>query len=241
MMQLLDQPFFRRKALMAAGLAGVVVFILWNIPQLSFVLYPVRLFVTFIHEAGHSVMAVLTGGHVIEFTVFGNGTGVATTAGGNRFLILPAGYLGTALFGALLFYLSNTVPIPRKISLAVGTLTIVITLFLHASGIALLIGVLTGLVLVYLGLRGGMYLNVLVLNVLAVLTGLNALLDLLYIVQVSSATVGPVKNDAAAFADLIPGIPPAVWALIWALLALTMLGMAVWYSVVRPLRQGEVV
>ncbi len=238
-MLVFDQPEFRRNALMVALLAGIVVFILWNIPQLSFVLYPVRLFVTFIHEAGHSVMAVFTGGHVIEFTVFDNGTGVATTAGGLRYMILPAGYLGTALFGALLFYLSNTVPFPRKLSLAVGTLTILITLFLHASGIALIIGLLTGLALIFVGLRGGIYLNVLLLNVLAILTGLNSVLDLLYLVQASGAAIGPVKNDAAAFADLTPGIPPAIWALIWAVIAIFMLGMAVWYSLVRPMRHAH--
>jgi hypothetical protein len=233
-----DQPFFRRNALTVAVLAGVVVFILWNIPQLSFVLYPVRLFVTFIHEAGHSVMAALTGGRVIEFTVFDNGTGVATTAGGLRHLILPAGYLGTALFGAVLFFLSNTLPFPRKLSLMIGTLMIIITLFLHASGIALIVGLLTGLALIFVGLRAGVYPNVLLLNVLAILTGLNSVLDLLYLVQASGVAIGPVKNDAAAFADLTLGIPAAIWAMIWALLAIFMLSCAVWFSIGRQLRQG---
>jgi hypothetical protein len=235
----LERPYFRQHALLISILAGVIVFLLWNIPQLDFLLYPFRLFVTFIHEAGHSVMATFTGGRVIEFTVFSNGTGIATTAGGNRLLILPAGYLGAAFFGAALFYLVNTLPFPRKIALALGTLMILVALFLRASGIALLIGSLTGLGLVYLGLRGSIALNMLVLNLLAVLTGLNAVLDLLYLVQNSHAALGPIANDAAAFAALTPGIPPVIWALIWALLAVFMLGSAVWYSVVRPLRRGE--
>ena len=235
-----DQPFFRRNAIMIAVGAGVIVFILWNIPQLSFLLYPIRLFVTFIHEAGHSLMAEFTGGRVLEFTVFGNGTGVATTQGGNRLLILPAGYLGTAFFGSLLFYITNTLPIPRKISLAVGTLIILIALFLHATGIALLIGLLTGAALVFVGLRAGVYANVLILNILAILTGLNAVLDLLYLVRASNVALGNVQNDAAAFAALTP-IPTTIWAIIWALLAIFMLGTAIWYSVVRHVRQHEAV
>jgi hypothetical protein len=237
---LFEIPFFRRNAVLIAVAAGVLVFILWNIPQLSFILYPVRLFVTFIHEVGHSLMAEFTGGRVIEFTVFGNGTGVATTQGGNRLLILPAGYLGTAFFGSLLFFITNRVPIPRKISLAIGTLIILIALFLHATGMALLIGLLTGVALIFLGLKAGVYANVLVLNVLAILTGLNAVLDLLYLVRVSNAALGNVQNDAAAFAALTP-IPTVIWAIIWALLAIFMLGSAIWYSVVRPVRQREVV
>ncbi|HLV34076.1 MAG TPA: M50 family metallopeptidase [Spirillospora sp.] len=234
-----DRDAFRQNALLITFLAGIIVFVLWNIPQLDFLLYPFRLFVTFVHEAGHSLMAAFTGGRVIEFTVHSNGTGIATTQGGNRFLILPAGYLGAAFFGAALFYLVNTIPFPRKLSLAVGTLMIVVALFLRASGIALLIGTLSGLALVLLGLNGSIRLNMLVLNMLATLTGLNAVLDLIYLVQNSHATLGPLRNDAAAFAQLTPGIPPFIWALIWAILAAFMLGSAVWYSVIRPLRQGE--
>jgi hypothetical protein len=232
-----ERPFYRRQTLTVAAVAAFIVFVLWNIPQLDFILYPFRLFVTFIHEAGHSIAAVLTGGRVIEFTVFGNGTGVATTAGGNRLLILPAGYLGAAFFGALLFYLVNSVPFPRKISLAVGTLMIVVALYLRASGIALFTGVLGGLGLLYLSLRGSTHLNTLVLNLLAVLTGLNAVLDLVFLVRNTGASLGSIRNDAAAMAELTLGIPAVIWAVIWALIAVFMLGCAVWYSVLKPLRQ----
>lgn len=169
--------------------------------------------------------------------MFGNGTGVATTAGGNRLLILPAGYLGAAFFGALLFYLVNSVPFPRKISLAVGTLMIVVALYLRASGIALFTGVLGGLGLLYLSLRGSTHLNTLVLNLLAVLTGLNAVLDLVFLVRNTGASLGSIRNDAAAMAELTLGIPAVIWAVIWALIAVFMLGCAVWYSVLKPLRQ----
>ncbi|MAS35122.1 MAG: hypothetical protein CL610_14015 [Anaerolineaceae bacterium] len=238
---LFDRPLYRQQVLWIAALTGILVFVLWNIPALDFLLYPFRLFVTFVHEVGHSLMAEFTGGRGIEFTVFGNGTGIATTAGGNRLLILPAGYLGAAFFGASLFYLVNTVPIPRKLSLALGTVMILIALFMRATGMALVIGVLTGLALVFLSLRGSVGLNMLVLNLLAVLTGLNAVLDLLFVIQNSSAALGTVRNDAAAMAELTPGIPAVIWALIWALIAVFMLGSAVWYSVLRPLRQGELV
>lgn len=60
-----ERPFYRRQTLTVAAVAAFIVFVLWNIPQLDFILYPFRLFVTFIHEAGHSIAAVLTGGRVI--------------------------------------------------------------------------------------------------------------------------------------------------------------------------------
>src|SRR5690606_17722556 len=102
---------------------------------------------------------------------------------------------------------------------------------------ALFTGVLGGLGLLYLSLRGSINLNTLVLNLLAVLTGLNAVLDLLYLVRNTNAALGPIRNDAAAMAELTLGIPPVIWAVIWALIAVFMLGCAVWYSVLKPLRQ----
>lgn len=233
-----DSSAFRRQALWLALVAGLIVFVLWNIPQLSFVLYPFRLFVTFVHEAGHSVAAVFSGGRVVGFEVFSNGTGLATTAGGARWLIIPAGYLGAAMCGALLFYLANTVRFPRKISLALGTYIIVVALFLQAQNIALVIGVIFGLALIYLGLKGSIAINVLVLDILAILCGLNAVLDLLWLVGNTNAALGNVPNDAAAFSrEIMPLVPPAIWALIWALMAITMLGLAVWYSVISHLRE----
>lgn len=235
----LDMPYFRRHALSIALLAAGVVFIAWNIPQLGFILYPFRLFVTFIHESGHSLMAVFTGGGVDSFQVFGDGTGIARTIGGNRFLILPSGYLGAAFFGAALFYLVNTVPFPRKIALGLGTIFILIALFLEANGIALIIGVLTGIVLIFLGVRGSLSANIFILNILAILTGLNAVLDAYSLARNSGAGLGNIPNDAAAFAALTPGIPTVIWAIIWAFLALLMVGTSVWYSVIRPMRRGE--
>ncbi|HEX2619235.1 MAG TPA: M50 family metallopeptidase, partial [Phototrophicaceae bacterium] len=111
---------FRRQALFLAMIALGVVYLLWNIPALDGLIYPFRLFVSYVHEAGHSVTAIITGGSVIGFTISPDGSGVATTVGGTRALILPAGYLGAALFGAILFYLVNTVRYTRFIAVVIG-------------------------------------------------------------------------------------------------------------------------
>src|SRR5664279_4903543 len=119
---------FRQRALLIAILAFVVALVLWNVPQLGFILYPIRLFVTFVHESGHGLAALISGGHVGGITVSPDGSGETVTMGGSRLLILPAGYLGAALFGALLFYATNTVPFPRTISLVLAIGLAAITL-----------------------------------------------------------------------------------------------------------------
>lgn len=237
----------RRRALVITLAALVIVYILWNVAAFSVVVYPVRLFVTFVHEAGHSLMALLTGGRVAGFSVSADGSGLARTIGGSRALILPAGYLGAALFGAGLFYITNTWRQPRIIAVIIGAALVILTVLFArpdstGAPVAFFVGVLGGATLIALGWKIGNSLNLLVLNVLAMMTALNAVLDLFYLANNSriSAGGGTVLNDAAAFsADVAPILPGAVWAFVWALMALAMIGAAVYFSILRPLLKDQ--
>jgi hypothetical protein len=229
---------FRQRALIGAGIAFAVAMLLWNIPQLDFIVYPVRLFVTFVHESGHGLAALFSGGHFERLDVFANGSGLALTAGGSRALILMGGYLGAALFGAALFYAANTIPHSRVISLILGVVIVAITLFYTTFiSTAFFVGLAMGVGLFVLGSRAHDDINLILLNVLAMLTGLNAVLDLVFLVGNTSASIGAVRNDAAQFSvEFAPFVPAAVWAALWAGLAILMLGAAVWFSVIRPRR-----
>jgi hypothetical protein len=238
-----EQPSsHRRRALLFALAAGVIVFVLWNVPQLSqVVLYPFRLFVTYVHEAGHGSMAVVTGGRFLSFEIMSNGAGQALTAGGFRPLILPAGYLGAALFGAVLFYLTNTLRYSRSLSVALGIgLLFFSVMFGRFSLTAFVVGIVFGGVLILLGWKASRDVNLLLLNMLAILTGLNAVLDLFFLVGNSGVGIGNLQNDAAAFSrEVMPLVPAAVWALLWAVIAVILLGAAVWLSLIRPMRKSS--
>ena len=84
-------------------LLGLGAVLLWN----TFVAYPFRVFVVFLHEISHGLAAVLTGGALESIGLSVNEGGVAVTRGGSRFLILTAGYLGSLLFGALFLLLGG--------------------------------------------------------------------------------------------------------------------------------------
>jgi hypothetical protein len=241
--------FTRRRMLTITFGALAIVYLLWNIPGLDMLIYPFRLFVTYVHEAGHSLMAILTGGRVLSFSVSPDGSGLAFTAGGSRALILPAGYIGAAVFGAGLFFLSNTRPFPRSFSMALGALLIVFTLmFARAdpSGnlTAPIIGLLTGAVLIALGWKVGGEINLLVLNVLAIMTALNAVLDLFSLVRYTRVndavcSARQTLNDAAAFSCEVLRLPPVLWAALWALIAVGLISAAVYYSLLRPALRGR--
>lgn len=112
----------QRNTTLLAILAFGVVLITWQMVDLQVLLYPLRLFVTLIHELGHGTAAILTGGTFIRFEVFPNGSGLAYTSGGWLWAILPAGYLGAAAFGALLLILANRVKEVRTVAVLTASL-----------------------------------------------------------------------------------------------------------------------
>ncbi len=129
------ERFIRQNDLVLSAVAFVIALVLWQVQGLFFLTYPLRLFVTMIHELGHGTAAGLTGGDFLEFRVMSRGAGVAYTRGGIREIIIPAGYLGTALFGAVLLLLTHRTPYLRQVAVGVGLL--IGTLSLLYSGINL--------------------------------------------------------------------------------------------------------
>jgi hypothetical protein len=233
----------RRRTLAITAVAMVAVYILWNLDVFSFIVYPLRLFVTYVHEAGHGLMTLLTGGQVHSFIVSPDTSGLTTSRGGIRALIIPAGYLGAAFFGSMMFVLINRLPrYINNIAIIVGAGLVAFTLIYarpDESGnlSAIIIGVAFGVFMILLGAKAPTLITLLLLNVLAVSTSLNAVLDLWQLISSIDATRGSVGNDAAAFSrDIAPLIPPTFIALTWAILAVMMFGAATYYGVWKPLR-----
>lgn len=254
----------RRQTIIVTVLALIFALVIWNIRgiestlrqsginavdpvddlTMTFISYPVRLFVTFVHEAGHSLAALLSGGQVKGFTVSPDGSGYAEIASGNPALVIPAGYLGAALFGSLLFYLTNRVPKwTRALSFLLGLSIIVLTLSFAmpdqaGNATALIIGIGFGVAMITLGWQAPRVVNVFLLNTLAILTGLNAVFDLWSLVRNPTAGNEIAVNDAAAFSrEITPLLPPALVAFMWAAIAVAMLALAMYFGLIRQLSE----
>jgi Peptidase M50B-like len=230
----------QRRSLWLSLLAFALVFVIWNVPTLrDSILYPVNLFVTYVHEAGHGTAAILTGGRFISFEINANGGGVAMTQGGARWLILPAGYIGSALFGAVLFYLVNRYHRTQAIAMGLGALLIGFSLVFGLGSLtALIVGILFGLALMAAGNLLPTSVTLVILNLLAILTSQNAVLDIISLIGNTDARLGAIHNDAAAFSrEVAPLIPASVWAFLWAAIAVGLLLLSFWLSVIRPIRR----
>jgi len=132
---------YRRQALLLAAGAFVLLLITWQMGALDSFLFPLRLYVSLIHEMGHGLTAILTGGQFIRFEVFPNGAGLAYTAGGSRFLVPQMGYLGAALFGAILLTATNRVSTENGVRFVAYAMAVLI------GGCAILFTGTTGIVL----------------------------------------------------------------------------------------------
>src|SRR5919199_675523 len=89
-------------ALLAAAALGLA---LWFVPYAWVLAYPFKLFVTFIHEGGHALAALLTGNSVRSLSVAFDTSGLTETLTpqGSYFsqmIISSAGYLTAIGFGA---------------------------------------------------------------------------------------------------------------------------------------------
>lgn len=225
------------KLLLAAAAISIV---LWFIPFAEILTYPFRIFVTFIHEGGHAIAALLTGNSVASLSVAANASGETyTTQGGmlSQMFVSSAGYIASMAYGALLLILIRRSIAARAV--LIGSAAIVLTLTLIygvvtpvVSGGAwtgipftLLAGTLLTVGLVAVAKFASARVASFFVSFLAVQLVLNALLDLKTVFFLSSPFAPTVPTDALNMANAT-GIPAIFWAATWITLAMGILWLA---------------
>jgi hypothetical protein len=167
-------------------------------------LYPVTLLVTFLHELGHALGALLTGGSVVGMQINPDGSGYTITRGGSQGVTLIGGYLGSAVLGNVLFRIGA-----RHQALTHHTLLVL-------SGLMILSGVIwfqslnsTALLFVFGLLLGFIALKTNWDQDVLMFLGLAAVL---YIIQ--DFDTGP-KSDLVMYEKVVGFFPYQVWMYLW--------------------------
>ena len=101
-------------------ISGALVFF-WTAPALI----PLKILIVLFHELSHALMTIATGGEVVSMTISADQGGEVLSRGGNRFLTLSAGYLGSLLFGCVLYLLARG---SRRDALWSATLAVILGL-----------------------------------------------------------------------------------------------------------------
>ena len=209
-----------RRLVLPLGLAALSL-LLWD----TFVVYPFRLFVVFLHEASHGLAAVLTGGSIVSIGLSFDEGGVCLTRGGWPFLILNAGYLGSLLWGAVFLLLGARRARARPVIGLVGLFTLVVTLAYVRTWFGFLYGLGAALVLLAVASRLKPAVSEALLAAIGATSALYAVWDIATDVVLRHSG----QSDAAALARLT-GLPAAAWGVAW--IALSVLVLA---SVLRRL------
>jgi len=178
------------------------------------ILYPIRLFVTFLHEFGHAAGALMTGGAVEYIEIETNSAGVTSTFNGNASVILMGGYIGSAIFGNLLFYIGA-----RRHSWVKPTLVLVIAAML-ITGFIWYNSIFTTLVLC--GFSAVLFLVGFKTKYGREILMLLGLASIIYIIQ--DFNVGP-SSDLAAMERELKFIPAKVWMYIWLAIVIAILAL----------------
>ncbi len=205
--------------------AAALSIILWFVPFAEILSYPFRIFVTFIHEGGHAIAALLTGNSVQSLSVAMNASGETYTTQGGTFsqmFVSSAGYLGAMTFGALLLVLIRRAVAARVVLMGSAVIILVLTAVfgffkpLLAGSWSSLSGIPFTLFAVarFASPRVATF----VLSMLAVQCILNALLDLKNVFFLSSPFAPAVPTDAVNMANATH-IPAIIWAIIWIVVA----------------------
>jgi hypothetical protein len=167
------------------------------------------LIVTFLHELGHAVATLVTGGHVLALQVNFDGSGLTTSSGGILPIVICGGYLGSIFFGNLMFYAGIKYKYLSRYLAGALAIGMIIASFIWFSTLTSLLFTLgMGIVLMILFFKipwSG--------RVFMIITGAYSIF---YIIH--DYRIGP-SSDLQAFSN-IAGLNPTLWMYIWLVIAL---------------------
>lgn len=177
-------------------------------------LYPIKLFTVLLHEYSHAIVAVLTGGTVVELMVSSDLTGHVKSSGGSRFLTLSAGYIGSLVFGALIFYWAYVRNTPTVVFYILGSVIVAgmigFSPTLSTAGITAMILVVLYVLLQYLPQYGKIVLGSI---------GLSSMLYAIRDIYTHTIIHPQLKSDAHMLASEIGGTTQ-MWGVIWLVVSL---------------------
>lgn len=205
------------KNLVIPVVAAIVVLVFWN----SFIVYPLKIFVVFLHELSHGLAAVATGGSIERIELSPQQGGVCYTAGGIRFFVLSAGYLGSLMWGALLLVLSSRTRMNRGIVGVLGALTLLVTVIYVRSMFGFAYGLLAGAAMLLVAVK----LPEKVSDVLVKVIGVTSCLYAVWDIGSDVLTRSIPDSDASQLAR-ITFIPAVVWGVLWILVSLAVIVLA---------------
>ncbi|MFZ4503660.1 MAG: M50 family peptidase [Methylococcaceae bacterium] len=207
-------------------LLGLFLLILlgWDYP----IFQPLKLLVVFFHESSHALATLLTGGTVKDLMIVKEQGGQVISAGGNRFIILSAGYLGSLAWGVGIYLASVKTKHDKKIMALLGLTIAVLTLLFTHTLFSWVFGALTSCLM----LLSAKFLSTFYNDFLLRLLGLT---NMAYVpLDIYSDTIlhAQLRSDAFMLATEFGGTT-VLWGGVWIVLSVLLIFFCLRWSVSR--------
>lgn len=122
----------KKDTLIVLGMLGISI-VLLLVDTISFLIYPVQLFVVGLHELSHGFMAIILGGSVtgihIDPLVGGYTQFMIEPSSLKHIMVASAGYLGSMIWGALIFLIAAKTQYDKVLSFCLGLLMLLLSFF----------------------------------------------------------------------------------------------------------------
>ena len=224
--------------------AVALIVVLLNVPYGHYVLYPFQIFSTWVHEMSHGMMAIALGGSIDWLKVFPDGSGLARTmSGGGRLggaAVSSAGYLGTALIGAVLLSARRFQKVGRRGLLLIGSLLLLSTLLWIRNGFGFVAIPTIGGILLLAGLKLKEESAGFLFALLAATCSLDALTSIRVLFGGQNFVVGGetvAHTDASSVAEAL-FLPSWFWAGSWMTVSILFLFAGLWLGARKQGNEG---
>lgn len=209
---------------------GLVV-LMWIAMQVPVIGNPVAFLGTWVHELGHGLGALATGGQFLKLIVSPDFSGAAHTtisSDGAHVIVIISGLLAPSFVGAILLILARGLGLERLV-LGLLTFGLVLSGILWAGDMFTRLTVLgAGAILGLIALRTPAAIRSVAAQILAISICLNAFAQIDYFFMRGGHSGGrAVVSDTAVLSDII-GMPHVMWAV-----ALTIFSIGILYLAVR--------
>ena len=179
------------------------------------ILYPLKLLVVFFHESSHALATLITGGAVKELVINPQQGGYVTSLGGNRFIILTSGYLGSLLWGVSIYLSSVYTRYDKNIMFILGLCILVLTLFLSSTLFSQSFGIFCGIAM----LASAYYLPRKYNDFLLRLLGLTSMMYAPLDIYSDTISRSHLESDAYMLAEYAGGTT-ILWGSVWIIISL---------------------
>jgi hypothetical protein len=216
-------------AILCAALAAI--FLLWGFP----VVYPLKLLVVFFHESSHALMTVMTGGEVQEMVVNASQGGHVMSLGGNRFLTLSAGYLGSLVWGVIIYLIAVRTHQDKALMFVLGASIIAIAAFYIRDMFAIVFSLGTGVAMLVVAVKASALINDAALRVIG-------LTNMMYVpLDIYSDTIerSHLRSDAFMLAEEFGG-STLLWGGLWTAMSVAIVVFTLWLGFSASEEEEEV-